>query len=305
MKWIAIILAPFLVLSCGINQPAANQPPANAQDGLEGTSYLKTYTDANGRSIREIRNHTISPHTAMLTDIPNDLILESIITKREFTDHDSCATGHLRLNFYKTMEDTLVLYRAYSTAADHYGFISNSRDIFKTVIDPCGRFDRNGRLYSLYSPDPILTYNNYYSEITLPRTDIVRYAGFQPDQTYWDFNAKLDKKKLIGILHYGSNRKNLAKVAIYVDDNQSFRLAREHPPQLFVLAERSDNVIRRKDMEVYPDKGEDFYTVPTNFSLEINFTKEDDLPTIVIPVENDELKLDQVKEGPYKLEKLD
>jgi hypothetical protein len=241
----------------------------------------------------------------MLTDIPNELILETTSTTQHFVDHDSCAPGKLQLNFYKSHEDSLVLYRAYSTVGGQYQFISNSRDVFETTTAPCGGRGKEGQLFSLYTSHPLVNFHEYYNEITLPQTDVVRYAGFQPYQSYQSFPGNAEDPQLAGILHYSSKHGSLARVRIRINDERLLRLARENPPKVFVLAQRGGNTIRRRDMGVYPDHGEDYYTIPTNFSLELNFTRQEAMPPLVIPVVNDELKLDQVKEGPYKLENLD
>lgn len=306
MKWIVPLLTFWLIVSCSVNKPAADTYTSDVAGGnLEGTSYLRTYTNEQGQKVREIRNHQISRHTAMLTDIPNELTMESILTQKHFPGYDTCTPGKLKVNFYKSHEDSLVLYRAYATTADHYEFLDNSGDIFKTETDPCKAQNVTGHVYSLYSPKPVITYHDQYNRITLPRTDIVRYTGFQPHGGILPFRDVHQEDNLIGILHYGSKRGSKARIAISSNDRHELEQARKEVPKVFILAERAGSTIRSKDMELYPDQGEDFYKIPTNFSIEVNFTWMDKWPPIVIPVENDSVKIDRATvPKPYSIELL-
>ncbi len=315
MRSVLLFLFMAGALSCRMSKnssealPSAsnsNPPQSDTASGLEACAFFDIQKDSWGHTIYQWRNVRYFFHTALLSDIPVEYLVEEIREIRENREQ-GCKEGQLDLKFYKIIKEREQAFRIYHSPAVSYEIVGSSGHLFRTDIRTCNEaLLPVHELYSLKSDQPLLVYYRKMNILTLPANQVKRYIGFQPYRSAIPPVDKKDGKNLVGILYYSSDKGPGRSLALRCKDSVLLEKLRAAPPQIFLTVERNGQLVRTTDMELYPDSGGEPILEPHGFNIEINMVRATGLAPLQLPVLNDRPRPDLLKnaEKGFEMETL-
>ncbi len=294
--FVAII---FLSASCQVSKPVAKPVTSAPVDApavkkekralKEGTSFFKIERDSHGEKVYHTLNTRYFTHTAMMSDLPVNFLIEEKLEIKTENGRKKCSEGRLGLNIYRISDDSLKLLRKIDAPAISYAFTGHSGRLFVTDIESCTDALPVHGLYSLRSSDPLLIFYKRYNTLTLPANKEKRYLAFHPYRAAIKAVDRKDGRQLVGVLRYTDEKGHASDFALRCSDSTLLQKLRARPPKLFFTVLRNGQIVRAADMELYPERGGKPILTPDGFNIEINLSRSAQLEAIVLPVKTDEI----------------
>ncbi len=295
----------FLLVSCKVSEPvqepvtsAPVDTPAVKEEKSalkEGTSFFKIEKDSNGEKAYHILNTRYFTHTAMMSDLPVNLLIEEKLETITRDGAKKCSEGRLGMTIYRIADDSLKLLRKIDAPAVSYAFTGRSGRLFVTDIESCADALPVYGLYSLRRSDPVLIFYKRYNTLTLPATKEKRYVAFHPYRAAIKAVDKKDGRQLVGVLRYTDEKGHASDFALRCSDSTLLQKLRARPPKLFFTVLRNGQLVRAADMELYPERGGKPILIPDGFNIEINLSRAADLEAIVLPVKMDQIDSEAIR----------
>ena len=201
---------------------------------------------------------------------------------QETTKHPNAAK-QLSVQSWKFNNGTLDSLIYFQTLGNYWKWNNTFPNLLEVIQSQNNSKPDITALWSVVNGKQILLYQDKYIRLILPNTAVNRLTG------YISLGMESSLKNAIGRLSYSSPNELKQSISFVVKNDEVYKQLQNVNPKLFYVINRNDQEIRVDNLELWPEKGETYNTIPTGFFIEIIFPKELEIESILIEVKDDKL----------------